>query len=117
MYNNISVRAMKNEPDNYLKSVKEDIVVFQNIIKETIKKTWSNFKDSEDIEIHTIEPNSYIFNDTKLSTLKNTNIKDKIKDDIKKIKDDIKNICKENHKLKTISTIYNNKIKSYSKND
>jgi len=130
VYNNIYDRAMKNEPDNYLKSVKEDIVVFQNIIKETIKKTWSNFKDSEDIEIHTIEPNSYIFNDTKLSTLKNTNVKDKIKDEIKKIKDEIKNICKENHKklvsvdiksnnLKTIGAIYNNnnKIKSYFKDD
>lgn len=128
VYKKIYDRAIKNERDNYLKSVKEDIVVFQSIIKDAIKKTWSNFKDSEDIEIHTIEPNSYIFNDTKLSTLKNTNVKDKIKDDIKNIKDDIKEICKKNHNnlgsvdiksdnLKTISVIYNNEIKLFIKND
>ena len=97
LYKKISKKTIEIEPVNYLKSIKEELDIFRNTIKTTIESKWSNFPESPDIDIHEKQLTSHAFDTNTLSTLKNTNIKDLIKKEIRDTKIRIKTICKEVH--------------------
>ena len=109
LYDKISKKITDPEPVNYLKSIKEEIEPFKTSIKELVEKKWNKFSDSKDISIHEKERTSYDFTDNKLSTLKNTDIKNIILKKIKESKENIKQICKQIHKSVEDTSLENTK--------
>jgi hypothetical protein len=95
LYKKLSEKTLETEPANYLKSMKEEIDIFRNSIKNVVESKWSNFPESADIDIHEKQLTSYDFSGNTLSTLKNINIKKKIRDDIQKNRDDVRRACKD----------------------
>jgi hypothetical protein len=70
-----------NEPN--LKLINETYLNYRKEIQEIILKKWNNFNNSESIELHDYEKDSFSFNN-KIGIIKNANVKKLVKDNIKK---------------------------------
>jgi hypothetical protein len=95
-----------NEPPTPEKTNKEFIEIQKNKIEQIGQKMWNKFANSDRIELHNVEKDSWP-NNTTYGIIKNSNYKNELKKDIHNLADDF---------IKNINTIFENRDKYKEKN-